>query len=86
MSDDEALFSITDAIQSTLAANGDVRMITRSIIIFESIDSEGDKSITLLPGDEMTGWDMCAFAAYVDEMGRSIIRASSFIEGEEEDD
>jgi ribosomal protein S5 len=86
MSDDEVTHSITDAIQSTLAATGDIRMITRSLIVFESIDEHGAKSITLIPGDEMTGWDIVAFAAYADEAGRHVMRDSFFESEEEEED
>jgi hypothetical protein len=86
MSDDEVAHSITDAIQSTLASTGDIRMITRSLIVFESIDEDGAKSITLIPGDEMSGWDIVAFAAYADEVGRQEIRDMIYGELEEEED
>lgn len=57
--------ALPNALQTCVAEHDADRMITRQLVIFESITGDGERTLSFFPGPEMRAWDVLGYIDYV---------------------
>lgn len=59
--------AIPQALQLCVSEHDPARIITRSVVIFESLTVDGQRAMTVFPGPDMRVWDILGMTAYVEK-------------------
>lgn len=62
--------AIPQALQLCVSEHDPARIITRSVVIFESLTVDGERAMTVFPGPDMRVWDILGMTTYVENFAR----------------
>ena len=65
--------NIQSAIRDGVHASDPQRVVTRALVIYESISESGSRTLSVVPGEDMRSYDMLGFLAYAQQAARSWI-------------
>lgn len=75
---------VADALANALTSHGDGRMITRHIVVFESMLENGERVMSVLGSDDLRSWDMLALAGWATTCANTAI-ANELTRGSDSD-
>lgn len=62
--------AIPQALQLCVSEHDPNRIITRSLVVFESLTVDGERAMTIFPGPDMRVWDVLGMTQYVEKFAK----------------
>ena len=65
--------AVQDAIRNGVHAYDSERIVTKAVVIYEALNSDGSRTLTVMPSEDMRAYDVLGFLAYAKQATCSVI-------------
>lgn len=65
--------SVQTAVREGVFASDPQRIVTKALVIYESIREDGSRVLTVVPSEDMRAYDILGFVDYAQQVARSWI-------------
>lgn len=64
---------VSDALADALTQHGDGRMLLRSLVVFEALNTDGERTISVVTSPDMRAWDTMGLAQWANECAVTVL-------------
>lgn len=65
--------SVQAAIRNGVYAHDPARIVTKALVIYESLTEDGERVLSVVPSEDMRSYDILGFIAHAQQVARSWI-------------